>query len=181
MTTANPAPAPRKRKRLWLWLCWGGVIAILLCALVYPYAKRSIPGRLVRFAVTGVPIARQVPNDLADDVRDKRRLRSLQEWSTQTLTRYRSGQVATNGKAAYWSRGTVTLAPREVPGWLSGAWSGEPPEVSVRLNKSGTPECITVGWYLHGLLVGPPDYVTTMKAWCLVQAKPGIYAYHDYK
>lgn len=78
-------------------------------------------------------------------------------------------------------KGTVRLASREVPRWLSGAWRGEEPEpeVSVRLNGSGEPECISVGWNHYGLLVGPPHYATPFLPRYIVQAKPGIYAYHD--
>lgn len=168
--------AGKFKQRLMWW-----VLVVVGCALLYPFAKRTFPGRLIRFFVTQQPFGHQIPNDLADDVRDKRRLALLQEWSSQTLARFRSGQVTTNGKAAYWSRGTVKLATSEVPSWLSGAWWGEPPEVSVRLSESGEPECITVGWYLYGLLVGPTNYSVTLHSWYIVKAKPGIYAYHDYK
>ena len=171
------APAASKTKRRLIWL----TVVIVGCVLLYPFSKRTFPGRLIRFFVTQQPLGRQIPNDLADDVRDKRRLAPLQDWSVQTLTRYRAGQVATNGKAAYWSRGTVRLASSEVPSWLSSAWSGESPEVSVRLSETGEAECITIGWYLYGLLVGRTNYSTTVEAWYIVKAKPGIYAYHDYK
>ena len=171
------APATSKAKRRLFCLA---VVAVG-CVLLYPYAKRTLPGRLIRFFVMGQPLGRQIPNDLADDVRHKRRLAPLQEWSVETLARFRAGQVATNGEAAYWSRGTVRLAASEVPSWLSGAWSGGHPEVSVRLSESGEAECITVGWYLYGLLVGPTNYSATVQPWYIVQPKPGIYAYHDYK
>ncbi len=171
------APVASKSRRRLIWLA----VIFVGCVLLYPFVKRTFPGRLIRFFVTLQPLGRQIPNDLADDVRDKRRLASLQEWSVETLARFRAGQVATNGKAAYWSRGTVRLATSEVPSWLSGAWPGEHPEVSVRLSESGDPECITVGWYLHGLLVGPTNYRATVQPWYIVQAKPGVYAFHDYK
>lgn len=146
---------------------------------------------------------RQIPNDLAEDVRRKSRLDPLATWSVQLLARYRAGQVATSGKAEYWSKGTVRLAPSEVPSWLSGAW-GEAPEVSIRLDDGGNPECTTIGWYLYGLIVGSTNYyvtnagngsewyklqakssisnsITNVGAWYMVQVKPGIYAYGDYK
>lgn len=156
-------------------------IALVLVALLFPEPRRSIVGRSLRFFLAHEPIGHQIPNDLAEDVRQRKQLSSLQEWAAKTIARYRDGQLSTNGKAAYWSRGSVGLAPEEVPGWLNEAWSGKPPEVSIRLGESGNPECITVGWYLYGLLVGPEDYVTSLQSWYVVQAKPGIYAYHDYK
>jgi hypothetical protein len=171
--------------------------------LIYPFAKRTFPVRLVRFFLTGQPIMRQIPNDLADDVCRKSRLEPLATWSAQLLARYRAGQVATNDKALYWSKGAVRLAPTEIPGWLSGAWRGAP-EVSIRLDDEGNPECTIIGWYLYGLIVGPTNYhvvhtgtdknwyklevgssvsnnITEISAWYMVQAKPGIYAYSDYK
>jgi len=50
-----------------------------------------------------------------------------------------------------------------------------------RLSESGEPECITVEWYLFGLLAGPTNFTATFQPWYIVEAKPGIYAYHDYK
>ena len=184
-------------------ILWKLVAVVGLCVLLYPFAKRTFPGHLLRFFLTGQPVMRQIPNDLAEDVRRKSRLAPLATWSAQLLARYRAGQVATNGKAEYWSKGTVRLAPSEVPSWLSGAW-GEPPEVSIRLDDGGKPECVTVGWYLYGLIVGPTNYyvtnvgqdgnwytlqatssvsnnITSVGAWYMVQAKSGIYAYADYK
>jgi hypothetical protein len=70
------------------------------------------------------------------------------------------------------------LPPQEIPSWLSGAWSGRKPEVSVLLNyESQQPECVIVGWYLYGLQVGPPDFATSFHPWYIVRVKPGIYAY----
>ncbi|MGZ4973956.1 MAG: hypothetical protein ACXWDN_14440, partial [Limisphaerales bacterium] len=161
MATPTTTPTASKSKRRLIWFA----VLVVGCFLLFPFLKRTFPGRLVRFIVTQQPLGRQIPNDLADDVRDKRRLASLQDWSVQTLARYQAGQVATNGKAAYWSKGTVRLASSEVPSWLSGAWSGKSPEVSVRLSEAGEPECITIGWYLNGLLVGPTNYRATAQPW----------------
>jgi hypothetical protein len=126
-------------------------------------------------------MARVIANDLADDARNKWRLHGLQQWATGVLARYGAGQVGTNGHSAYWSLGTIQLAPQEVPVWLKHAWFGEQPEVSLRLTESGAPECVTISWYLSGLLVGTTNYVTSLKPWYIVQAKPGVYAYHGYK
>jgi hypothetical protein len=170
-------PITSKFKRGLVWMA----VAVVGCVLLYPFAKRTLPGRLIRRIVMLQPVAYQIPNDLVQDVRHKERLALLQVWSVGTLARYRIGQVATNGEAAYWSRGTVKLAASEIPSWLSDAWWGERPEVSIKLSESGEPECINVAWYLYGLLVGATNYSATDKPWYIVQAKPGIYAYHDMK
>lgn len=68
--------AGKFKQRLMWW-----VLVVVGCALLYPFAKRTFPGRLIRFFVTQQPFGHQIPNDLADDVRDKRRLALLQEWT----------------------------------------------------------------------------------------------------
>jgi hypothetical protein len=175
MISSASQPSARIRRR-WLLL-----VLVILGAAAYPYVKKSGPIQLMRGILTSEAGARVIANDLADDVRHKWRLRALQRWSTHVLARYRTGNLATNGHAAYWSLGNVQLAPQEVPFWLKHGWLGESPEFSVRVTEFGNPECVTVGWYLSGLIVGPTNYVTSLTPWYIVQAKPGIYAYHGYK
>ena len=158
------------------------IAAVTVAVLAFVFRsgfKRSLPGRIVRFAA-GQGGAVQTAEDLADDVRQKPGLSGLQQWSTQVLARYRSGTLATNGAASYWSVGTAKLAASEIPDFLTRAWS-EQPEVSVRLSEIGQPKCVVIGWYLCGLAVGPPEYGLSFQPWCTNQAKPGIYAYHLYK
>jgi hypothetical protein len=165
-----------KIKRRLIWF----VVFIVVCVVVYPFVKETLPVEMVRSAIRRVPPAQLWADDLADDVRSKRRLAPLQEWSVQALARYRVGKLATSGKSAYGWASSVRLAPDEIPSWLSGAWwkeGGEKPEVSVGLNESKEPECIIVGWYLCGLMVGSPEYINKSHPWYIVQVKPGIYAY----
>src|SRR2546427_8527650 len=91
----------QKLRRRWLRIS----LPLVACLLAYPYIKKSGPVQILRAILTGEPGARVVANDLADDVRHKWRLGPLQQWSTQVLSRYRAGQVVTNGHAAYWSHG----------------------------------------------------------------------------
>lgn len=158
------------------------VLVVTVAVLVFVFRsgfKRSLPGRIVRFAA-GQGGAVQTTEDLADDVRQKSGLSGLQQWSAQVLTRCRSGTLATNGAASYWSVGTVRLAASEIPDFITRAWS-EQPEVSVRISQTGQPECVAICWYLHGLAVGSPEYILSFQPWCMNQVKPGIYAYHLYK
>ena len=149
-------------------------------------AKRSVPGRIVRW-FEGEGGARQTVNDLAADIRDVPGLAQLQSWSIETLANFRSGQIRTNGSPAYWSVGTVRLAPEERPAFLTeqfgltNRWGDESPEISVMLSSNGQPECVVIAWYLHGIVVGTPEYRLSFNPWCYAEAKPGIYAYHLYK
>jgi hypothetical protein len=164
----------RRTKQIAVVLLLTGV-----CAFAFRSSfKRSLPGRVVRFAA-GQPEAVQVAEDLADDVQRKSKLTGLQQWSAQTLSRYSTGQLATNGLASYWSVGTVNLAPQEIPDTIRQA-RPEELEVSIRLSETGQPECVAISWYLRGLVVGPPDYVLSFQPWCSKKA-PGVYAYHLYK
>jgi len=176
MSVPNSSPKPRRLK---LWLVLFGVF-VVLCWLTYPFVKQTGPVEVLRCIIRGVPEAQLEADDLADDVRTKRSLAPLQDWAVQTLARYRAGQLATTRgtKFSYFGSHSERLDPKEVPGWLRGAWSGEPPEVSVQLSESNQPECIVVSWYLSGLLVGPTNYVTKWQSGYGVQAKPGIYTYY---
>jgi hypothetical protein len=130
-------------------------------------------GRIDRFkAVDG--LARQTADDLADDILSRQELAGLEEWSVQVLARCRNGTLATKPKAEYWSPGDIELDSKEIPTFLARAWS-EPPEVGIRISPSGSPECVTISWYLHGILVGPPDYITTLDPWYPRKVKRGTY------
>jgi hypothetical protein len=155
------------------------VVLSLLVFVLSPGFKRTIPGRIIRFAA-GKPGAVQAAEDLAEDALRKPELAHLQDWSIQVLARYRAGQLATNGAASYWSMGTVKLAAQEIPAGVTNAWQ-EPPEVSVHLSEAGQPDCVVLAWYLSGLAVGPPEYALSFKPWCSKQAKPGVYGYYLYK
>jgi len=150
---------------------------VVFCVFGYFFAKQTVFGEMIRAAFRGVPPAQLWADDLANDVRTKTQLASLQDWSTQLLARYRAGQLATISRSSFAGPFAVRLAPQEVPSWLSGAWSGRKPEVSVLLSESKEPECVVIGWYLCGLRVGAPDYITTFHPFYIVQVKPGIYAY----
>jgi hypothetical protein len=152
-------------------------VFVVLCTLAYPFAKQTLPVEIIRSTIRHEPPAQLWADDLADDVRTKKRLAPIQDWSVQTLARYRAGQLATTGRAAFAGLHSARLDPKEVPSWLRWAWWGDHPEVSVSLNESNQPECMVVGWYLCGILVGPTNYVTAWQPWYIVQVKPGIYAY----
>ena len=94
-----PASIP-KRTRLKLWLVLFGVF-VILCVLAYPFAKQTLPGEIIRSTIWHVPPAQLWADDLADDIRCKKRLAPLQDWSVQVLARYQSGQLATTGRGAF--------------------------------------------------------------------------------
>jgi hypothetical protein len=170
LLSQNPKAA---RLRACLLLLIGFVV---LCWFAYPFVKRTLAGEIIRGLCRGVPPAQLWADDLADDFRTKKRLAHLQEWAVQTLARYRAGQLATNGYSKYGVERDVKIAPKEIPDWLENAW-GDPPEILILLNDAKDPQCINVGWYLSGLLIGPSNFVTTIKPWYIVQVKPGVYAY----
>jgi hypothetical protein len=157
--------------------------ALFLCGRGF---KRSVPGHIVRWGL-GEAGAKQTVNDLAEDIRREKDLAELQAWSVQTLARFRSGQLLTNGKPSYWSMGHVRLARQERPAFVTrewglvNQWGEECPEISVRLSTNGEPECVVIAWYLHGIAAGASDYRISFEPWCYAQAKPGVYVYHLYK
>jgi hypothetical protein len=150
----------------------------MFCALGCVVGRQTFLGEIIRATFRGLPPAQLWADDLADDVRTKSGLSSLQDWSVQILARYRAGQLATNGTAVFSGPFGVRVAPKEVPDWLNEAWPGQKPEISVLLDfSSKEPKCVVVSWYLYGLQVGAPGYRSDYHPFYIVQAKPGIYAY----
>jgi hypothetical protein len=144
MNAPNLNPTARRTKRLG-WI----VTVLVICGFAYGLFKLTFLGEMIRAEIKNVPPAQLWADDLADDVRNKSRLASLQSWSTQTMARYQAGQLATNGKSIYGGPFAIRIAPQEIPDWLNNAWFGQKPEVSVLLNdESNMPECVIVGWYL---------------------------------
>ena len=165
------------------------VAVVVIATLFFCHShdlRRSIPGRIVRW-FHGEVGDKQTINDIAEDIREHSSLSQLQAWSIETLARFGSGQIHTNGHASYWSEGSIRLAAQERPAFvtkewgLTNSWGEEEPEISIKLSESGQPECVVIAWYLYGIAVGTPDYHLTFEPWCYVEAKPGVYVYHLYK
>ena len=145
--------------------------------------KRSPLGRVVRF-FKGEAGAHQTVNDLAEDIRTLPALAQLQPWSLETLARFREGTLRTNHGSRWFPCTDIRLAEDERPAFINERWGrtndwgqGDPEIVIVR-STNGQPECVVIAWYLHGIVVGPPDYQFAFNVWYYAKAKPGIYAYH---
>jgi hypothetical protein len=175
------APQPENRKRLRQSLIVFAVTFVILWLLL-PFLKQTLPGQLIRSATSRKPAAQLWADDLADDVCHKQRLQPLQTWANETLALYRSGRL-TNvyEETAFCGPNARGLYRTNIPSWLNDAWWGEAPEVAIRLSESGEAECVGIGWYLSGILVGDTNYVTTFEPWYIVNPKPGIYTYSLYK
>jgi hypothetical protein len=172
----------------------GFPVVFVLAVGFYIYAytastefKRSFIGREIRRA-NGEPGAVQRTDDLAEDIQRKRHLAPLQSWAVETMERFRDGRMRTAGSCVYYPFSRSKLATNEVPQFIRDEWWQEP-EVSVVTTTNGQPQCVAISWYLHGVLVGPTNYVKTIPKqfdplqgiWYLKQVRPGIYVYHLYK
>lgn len=130
---------------------------------------------------------RQAADDLAEDIETKIGAVKLQAWCEETLARYKANELLTDGNSPYWSYGDIKLADEEISEFIKNVWPKQPdaplpqPDVSIQIDTSGEPVYIAISWYLHGILVGPTDYVETYHYWYLRQVKPGIYVYAQYK
>ena len=171
MTNSIRVRIVKYRKALLLF----GVFCVA-AMLVYSNIKRTGVGQHLRALATGRPLARIWVDDLVKDVQDNPSLAQLQEWSEQTLARYRAGQLATNGQSILAGPFAIRLASDEVPDWLRNAWVRKP-EVSIQMDITMNPECVHMAWYLTGIMVGPSNYVLTSNPDYVVQIKPGMYCY----
>jgi hypothetical protein len=115
---------------------------------------------------------------------------ALQDWAEGALRDFHLGSGVTTNKPAYWNPGDVMLDRTSLPSFLtSGAFFplNVPhfgPEISVvtNTNRFGiSGECIAISWYLHGLLVGPPDFKTEWNPWYGKELAPGVNSYHGMK
>jgi len=163
----------------------------LLLVAVYVYFGSV---KLVR-TLSGADLANRKPgavvrtDDLAQSITNKPQLAPLQDWAVGALDRFRARRLYVTGRrCVYYPFSQVQLATNEIAAFILQEWRGEP-EVSVVTTTNGRPECIAISWYLHGLFVGPTNYVKTISKqfdasggiWYLKEARPGIYAYHLYK
>jgi hypothetical protein len=170
----TPRVVPKLALLKWTLIC--AVALTLIGVLTYPLYKQTLPCEIIRSTIRRVPPAQLWADDLADDVRNKKQLAHLQDWSVQTMERFRAGKLATQGEAYHGIPNELKVAAKDVPSWLQNAW-WDRPKISILLNESNEPQCIVVGWYLCGLEVGPTNFVSTFTPWYIARVKPGIYAY----
>ena len=115
---------------------------------------------------------------------------ALQHWAEVALREFRSGGRVTTNEPSFWNPGDVMLDRQSLPSFLTtGVFTplnlpNFGPEVSVvtnagRIGLSG--ECIAISWYLHGLLVGPPEFKNDWHPWYRKELAPGVYSYHGMK
>ena len=101
-----------------------------------------------------------------------------------TLARFQAGTLRTNQGTRWFPWTKIRLAEEEKPAFVieqwgrTNRWGEEYPEIQILCSTNGQPECVVIAWYLHGIVVGPPDYQFAFNTWYYAKAKPGIYVYH---
>lgn len=117
-------------------------------------------------------------------------IEQLQRWSQETLDQYQHGRIIFAGEPSYWNPGDVLISTNDLPEFLktgifkpSGVYNFGP-EVSIC--KSGgkigvRQNCIAVSWYLHGVLIGSPNFTNQWNPWYCKEIAAGVYSYHGMK
>ena len=123
-------------------------------------------------------------------LRTKVNIEQLQSWSQETLDKYQHGQLKSEGEPSYWNPGEVLISTNDLPEFLktgifkpSGVYNFGP-EVSIckSAGKIGVSQnCIAISWYLHGVLIGSPNFTNQWNPWYCKEIAPGIYSYHGMK
>ena len=172
-----------KKKGIYILVSAGAIIAFTIFATTNSSFRRTTLGRIVRWCI-GDGLVAQYADDLAEDIEKKIGAVKLQAWCVETMMRYKANELLTDGNSPYWSAGDITLADEEIPEFIKNVWpkqllDGIPqqPDVSIRIAKNSEPKYMAISWYLHGVMVGPLDYVETYDYWYLRQVKPGVYVY----
>lgn len=149
-----------------VWFLWSAAVD-----------RRSTPGHIARWC-KGAGMAQQDVEDQVEDLRHSPSLPKIQSWAIETMRRFRSGQVRTNGKAR-WSWNGILLAPSEIPEFVSAECKGE---ISISLSDSGDPQCVIISRYDEAVVIGDQKYRLHLTAPDYQQeVVPGVYAIALYK
>ena len=177
-----------KKKNIYILISAGAIIAFTVLVTTRLSFRTNLGALISLFQGDWID-DRQAADDLAEDIETKIGAVKLQEWCEETLARYKANELLTDGNSPYWSYGDIKLAEEEIPEFIKNVWPKQPdaplpqPDVSIYIakTKNSEPKYIAISWYLHGVIVGPTDYVETYHYWYLRQVKPGIYVYAQYK
>lgn len=114
----------------------------------------------------------------------------LQHWSEKALVQFENGQIKSVGEPSYWNPGEVLISSNDLPEFLktgifkpSGVYNFGP-EISICKTggKIGASQnCIAISWYLHGVLVGSPNFTNHWNPWYCKEIAPGVYSYQGMK
>jgi hypothetical protein len=135
-------------------------------------------------------------------LRTRSNLDQLQSWVSDALAKYEKGELKLDSEAPKTFPGRERIADSEIPTYLKrGVFSkfGQYPTIAIchpdefvssihtqstwgvsseSTTKSDRPfPCVSISWYLHGVLVGRPDFRTRWSPWYIKQIQPGIYVY----
>ena len=181
----------RKRKAgIILLIIYGCLIGAVI--LYAENNKRSRVGHLVRWCL-GAGLLQQEVEDMVEDMQHSVTLPKMHSWANDTLQRFRSGLVKTNGPSEYWSIGSVRLSTNEVPEFVWSYWKAEAtllghngeyeaPEISISVSDAGEPKSLVIAWYSIGVTFGDTNYPLPLDAPNFQQEIiPAVYAYCWYK
>ena len=118
------------------------------------HLRQSAFGHLIR-RFRGETGAQQIVNDLAENYGDKAILGPLQAWSLETMARFDSGKIATNGFGPNWPVNAIVISSNEIPAFVKQLIPNNEPEVAVAISTNSHAECVIIDWYLYGLVIGP--------------------------
>jgi hypothetical protein len=117
-------------------------------------------------------------------------LAQIQPWAVNELARYRAGQIQINtNEGTCWNGPGIRLAKVERPDFINkqwgetNEWGEECPELYL-LGPTNEPESVGIIWGYVGVVVGQTNYPShedDWMAWECATARPGIYAFYQYK
>lgn len=163
------------------WLLLVSVIAVLsigFAAILYSISQHLPP------LVGNWPQPQQKANELAKDILKPGFGQKLQPWASQTMDRFRSGQVLiyTNFIAKDWPTDHVMLASQETPDFIRTQWGytnrlGDMfPNVWIILTDR-QPSYLALDWWDWGVVISPPQSRISFGCGGSNEVSPGIYTY----
>lgn len=99
----------------------------------------------------------------------------LRKWAIDILVRYEKDEITLKENSPFIYH---KLPADEIPVFVSNMWSTPPVSVEIWSWNTHEESCIRLRWYLHGILIGKPDYRTDWEPFYIQQWVPGMYFFH---
>lgn len=118
----------------------------------------------------------------------------IQTWAIDQIQAYHHGILNIDTNSEYWAVGREKICESSIPQNIRELWAQKPSigiatmtrdgwlidpkrEHNSSINYGDTTSCVAISWYLHGFLIGKPDFEPSWNPWYMHRMGPGLYAF----